>query len=313
MMKRVMSKKNLISSLCCASAAGLLLGSASTYAAGSNQQYQSSSTDTQSNTENAATQEFSAADKNRDQGLVWTEIYAIYEPELQDAGWDETAVLNEFDANQDNQLNMDEYVVFISGLANESSQRRAASNQSTAQPSADSQQQNRTPQEQQDLSVSATQNPDQHGTSSAKQIPSSTSGNQQSSTATTGGASRNAQGDGNQSLSQAADNQQASSAAAGEASAANDLTVADIKDLPVQNMNGQELGEVKDVVLRQDGAEAGLVVTLKAGSEDEAKDIFVSLDQLGATEDYVVWLTPLNKEEVQNLPEYNDALYLSIE
>lgn len=297
-MSNVINKRSLLDNLCCASAAGLLLGSAGVYAAGSSQNEQTSNNQMQNNPPTTSTQ-FSAADTNRDQGLVWTEIYAVYEPELEEAGWDQATVLNEFDENRDDQLNVEEYAVFVASLEAEPTDRQAGSG---TQSPAGSQQQNQNTQGRQDLSQSNMQDQGQNqaSTSTAQQPSDAAAGNAQA--ATTPPASQDTNNE-----------QSVSSATGGDMAPPSDLTVEDIKDLPVRNVNGQELGEVKDVVLRQDGVEAGLVVTLSAGSENEAKDIFVSLDQLAATEGYVLWLTPLNEEEVQNLPEYNDELYVSVQ
>lgn len=55
-------------------------------------------------------------DQNQDQSLVWTEIYAVYDDELADAGWDEDYVFDTYDLNNDAALDDNEYAVFVGGL-----------------------------------------------------------------------------------------------------------------------------------------------------------------------------------------------------
>lgn len=55
-------------------------------------------------------------DQDQDAGLVWSEIYAIYDDELDDAGWTSDYVFAEYDENDDNVLNEEEYMEFLAGL-----------------------------------------------------------------------------------------------------------------------------------------------------------------------------------------------------
>lgn len=52
-------------------------------------------------------------------GLTWEEVSAIKQNELEDAGWTKDYVFERYDRNDDNRLNEDEYVLFLSGLADE--------------------------------------------------------------------------------------------------------------------------------------------------------------------------------------------------
>lgn len=62
---------------------------------------------------------FNQVDQNRSTTLVWRELRAIYDAELDDVGWNEEYVLKTYDRDQDEALNEDEYVTFVSGLMTE--------------------------------------------------------------------------------------------------------------------------------------------------------------------------------------------------
>lgn len=308
-----------------ASAAGLVFGCAGAFAASGNQ---ASTSPGQANIDNTSDRSFPSVDQNNDQRLEWTEIRTVYEDDLRQAGWEETMLMNEFDANQDQQLDAQEYVVFLSGLSNGPTTRQEAINRQAVN-GPDDQQQSQSGRQGQTQSV--VQNPDQQQSGQIDVVQDDPSSlDRRGSNATDANAnSQNASGahqasasSANQGAASVNGSQQESVAAGNSASQSQssdaNLTVEDVKQLPVQNMEGQQLGQVEDVVLRQDGSEAGLVISIAGNSPDgasegEAKKVFVSLDQLMATQDHILWQTPLDSEAAQDLPAYNQDLYVSIQ
>lgn len=328
-MSKKLFKQNTLQKSVAASAAGLIFSCAGAFAANGDQAQ---------TTTNSAERSFPSVDQNNDQRLVWTEIRAVYEDELNEAGWEETQLMNEFDANEDQQIDAQEYVVFLSGLTNGPTTRQAAVNQQAVNGPDDQQQSQATgPQGQTENIV---QNPDQTRAANVDIVQDDPSSlDRQSSVAAnaaTGSqntnntqAAQQSNNGGQQDSLSTTNSQQAMSGNSQQAMSGNsaigqnqpagaNLTVEDVKQLPVRNMEGQELGQVEDVVMRIDGSEAGLVISVtgdsqEGASQDEAKKVFVGLDQLMATQDHVLWQTPLDGEQAQELPDYNKDLYVSIQ
>lgn len=153
-MNKIPGKMKLLNRLISLSAAGLLVGTAGAYAAGESQSTSDPSSQHQ-NQQQVNAPRFSEVDQNQDQRLVWTEIYAIYDDELNRAGWQEQDVMDQHDRNQDAGLDADEYVIFITTLAEQPgssiSQAQAQSqNQELSQ--SQSPDQNQSPDQGQELS-----------------------------------------------------------------------------------------------------------------------------------------------------------------
>lgn len=249
---------------------------------------------------------FNALDQNANQELEWLEIRAVYEDELREAGWDETFLMNEFDENQSGTIDMQEYVVIMSHMTTKPTTRQAALNERSRR-GPDDQPVNEEaigPQGQrEDIALNAEQAPGRLDITvdTPETAPIGTATRLDSPDARTPDM-----GGGDDDIA----NQEPATDDSVIASL-NDMSLGDIKQLPVINMNEQQVGQVKDVVRHQDGAEAGIVVSVD-GSGEDTKDVFVDLDQFSVTKDAVVWQTPLDSEGLQELPEYNEALYVSI-
>lgn len=116
-MNKLPGKQRLLSRLISLSAAGALIGSAGAYAA-----------DNQNVTgqEKVDAPRFSDVDRNQDQQIVWTEIYAIYDDELSRAGWEEEDVMDRYDADRNENLDENEYLVFVTALAADPSSNLSA-------------------------------------------------------------------------------------------------------------------------------------------------------------------------------------------
>lgn len=91
-----------------------------------------------------------------------------------------------------------------------------------------------------------------------------------------------------------------------------EVPIADIEDRQVVNLQGQQVGEVEDVVVSEDGSETGLVVSVGGFWDIGDKDIYVDLDDVAMRADQVIWETMVGEEELQDLPEYNEKDYVSV-
>lgn len=248
---------------------------------------------------------FSKIDRNADQELEWLEIHRVYEDELREAGWGETALMNEFDENRSGTIDMQEYVVVLSNLITQPTTRQAALNERSVRGPDDKpvDKSARGPQGQrEDIVQNAEPVPGRF-----KDITVDTP-----ETAPIGTATRLDTPDKKTAgAADAADTAQQQPLEESIVRSFNGMSLDEIQQLPVLNMNRQKLGQVDDVVLRQDGAEAGIVVTID-GDDTKDKNVFVDRDQFSVTEEAILWQTPLDSEGVKQLPEYNEALYVSV-
>lgn len=376
-MSKIPGKYSLLSRLISLSAAGALIGSVGVYAA-----------DNQNATgqEKVDAPQFSEVDRNQDQRVVWTEIYAIYDDELSDAGWEEEDVMDRHDADRNDHLDENEYLVFVTALAAEPStnlsaqsaqQSQPSTQQSSTQPS--TQQQSMQDQStQQDPSVAGTSqqqgSSDQQSGSTTQQSQqqmqqdSSMAGNQQeqgaesrdSSTAatdqqdsgiagttgqeddemagttgqqdpgtadyydqqsqtSTGSVQGQQQGQGTEDQSVTQRDQSQGSAAQGQQQEQQqagstttiiaitdipDLTVEDLEDRKVVNLNGDEIGEVEQVIFGADGGVSGLVVGVGGFWDIGDKDVYANAAEIRVSGDQLVWETTLDEESLEELPEY---------
>jgi sporulation protein YlmC with PRC-barrel domain len=92
------------------------------------------------------------------------------------------------------------------------------------------------------------------------------------------------------------------------------ITQVPVEDIPgrtVVNLEGEEIGEVEDVVTREATLESGLVVSVGGVLGIGDKDVFVDLDDVHLAEDKVVWEGFAGEEALENLPEYDEENYIS--
>lgn len=81
----------------------------------------------------------------------------------------------------------------------------------------------------------------------------------------------------------------------------------ELEDREVVNQNGEELGDVQEVVTSPDGSVNGVVISIGGVMGMGAKDIFASSEELQVEDDRLVWQTPLDKDTLSKRREYRDA------
>lgn len=288
-----------------AGALGALLAPASAYAANAIKDDSADATQME-------IRDFVEVDENNDALLVWAEIQAFYEDELRDLGWSEERIRQEFEMHGNGEvLTPEEYTAFVSRIITTPTTRQAAINERSLEPPEGTDQ--RSPsQGAQELRVSGDE-PNRAITQQGLNRPDSIHQQQRSVSEESQNPPLTTSRDDSQTGD--AQQQEAAEQEAGmieEVASVGDLSVEDIANRAVVNLDGQELGKVKDVVLRKDGVDAGLVVAVSGGTESKQKNIFVSFDQVAAAEDKIVWQTPLDEQDLVGLPEYNEAIYVSV-
>lgn len=259
-------------------------------------------TGTVNNNDQRNSRTFEEVDTDSNRVLTWTEVHTVYKDQLREAGWDETMLMNEFDQDQNNQIDMEEYVIFLSGLATEPTNRQAALNERAIEPPENVQRQNQSRAAQQREAAARAYN-----TSPNQPLAMDVTEEQHRDLH----EQRPSAGD-SQANTQATANEQDALASSAGLRPMEDLAIDKIENRQIVNMNGQPIGEVSDVVLRKDGAEAGVVVTVDAASDNKQKQVFVDFDRIVATEDKIIWQTPLDSETVREFSAYNPDLFISV-
>ncbi|MCB2054601.1 MAG: PRC-barrel domain-containing protein [Geminicoccaceae bacterium] len=82
------------------------------------------------------------------------------------------------------------------------------------------------------------------------------------------------------------------------------LTVDQIEDMDIVNAAGDEIGEVEEVLVDENGQAVAVVVESGGFLGIGDRESIVMLDQLGLQGDQLV--TTLSKEELESAPEWND-------
>lgn len=80
----------------------------------------------------------------------------------------------------------------------------------------------------------------------------------------------------------------------------------DLEGMTVVNLQAQKIGQVQTVLVSESGAVAGLVVDLTMLDTLERKSVFVSIAEIEATRDIVVWRTNMDEEDLLGLPSYEE-------
>lgn len=344
-MKQFLATQAPLKKMLTMSALGLVLASHSGFAQNSGQAADTTGTGG-SGMETAWQATFNEVDANDNNAADWQEIETTYNTQLQEAGWDKQQVMDRFDRNSDGVIDDPEYVFFMTGLEN--AQRTAATggqqnqNQMNTQDEQSeitqqqsqqqSQSQNQQGEQAQDMVVLQEEEreelqPDVVGLRDQSdeemqqtQQDAVAQGNQQNQQRQQDAMAQNVQ---SQQGQQGQQNQQASNPQ-GQQSPQGDVVtlvavttvqevpIADIEDRQVVNLQGEQIGEVEDVVVSQDGTKTGLVVSVGGFWNIGDKEIYVDLDDVAIRADQVIWETMASEEELENLPEYNEKDYVSM-
>lgn len=88
------------------------------------------------------------------------------------------------------------------------------------------------------------------------------------------------------------------------------VPVEEIENLDVVNAQGEEVGQVQDVVTN--GDKAAVVVGVGGLFGLGAKDILVDLEDVTIQDDRLVWQIEADQETLEDFPEYNKEEYVSI-
>lgn len=222
---------------------------------------------------------FDQVDTNRDNELVWTEIYAIYDDELGDAGWDEESVYDAFDENDDNAFDEQEYTVFLTGLAGVPNVQENIVSQNN-------------PTRQQERSGAAEQ--------ARQQQAAGDQSNRQDMAEASPQTNRDQQANRNQQTR----NDDGTGVSVVTVTTVTALPEASIEDREVINLNGESVGEVEEVLTDVDGTVSGVVVGVGGFWDIGDKDVKVDATELQVSGDYIVWDTRLDEDQLDDLPEY---------
>lgn len=313
-MRTLFRSNKLINTVITVGAAGLLVGAANAQTAEGTQQrsqdvhqpqteqtrdQQSSQQQSRDNNATGSSDNFSAADQNQDDILVWTEIWAVHEDELTDAGMNENTTLSTYDTNRDDGLDADEYAVFITDITAYPAQSDRGNQSAGAQPAdqqggADQSQSNRA-QSQEQMQNESRQLSDANA--------------QQSETGDANLTNTEGQTTEDTTTERPAVFQQAFIAIIDSGTSPEEL-----QDRTVRNSQGEEIGEVQDVVMSNDGSEAGIVVGVGGILGMGKKEVFLSADELRAGPDgeEIVWESSVGEDSAKNLPEYDEERYTSL-
>ena len=239
---------------------------------------------------------FSQVDTNQDNKLVWTEIYAIYDDELRDANWDEASINRNYDADRNNALNDQEYLLFITDLRATPSSKQNAQIRNSPQKQQERQQAAEQAQQQsqqgQSGGMASTADQNQQQTKQARQNQADAQKQEQ----------RSAQAQSNGQPQQSVDSGPVSVLTV---TTITSIPVESLKNMEVINNRGEDIGEVEHVLTEEDGTISGLVVGVGGFWDIGDKDVQVDADQLRISGNYIVWDTALEEDQLDNLPEYS--------
>lgn len=264
-------------------------------------------------------QDFNRIDADGNQQVQWQELQQTYSQPLGAAGWDREQVLSAYDQNQNQALEENEFLLFVTDLQLATSEAElpvAANRQNGSQnvePGRREQgvslatgepvnagsvagSQNQQTQNQRSLDQGAQQNQQAaQGQQSSQQRTSQTAG-------ATGSGSTSANAQESNSESQAS------------------VSVARLQNIPVEEINGrdlfssagEEIGTVKDVARSQDGRETVLIVRTGGFLGIGGKDLAVGMDEVFLKKDQLVWESSSGSRGVEDLPTYNGEDFVSV-
>jgi sporulation protein YlmC with PRC-barrel domain len=106
--------------------------------------------------------------------------------------------------------------------------------------------------------------------------------------------------------------QQDESAQAIAAQAFQNVPIDQLQGSTVTNLQGEEVGEVEDVVVSQQGENAALVVSTGGFLGIGGKEVILEAEQVEVSGDQIVWQSNEGQEALEQLPEYTERNYVSV-
>lgn len=221
--------------------------------------------------------EFDDVEANNDDSVTWNELNDAYDDRISQVGWDEEQVMNRFDENRSGALEESEYLLLIGDLQ-------------TAQ--------------------------GQQGQMAAR-------GDRQ------GQSAQNAMGQtqGQAQVQQGQAQSQQEQAGTGEGTmpvaiitiltvdeTPQEISLRDLEDRQVVNLEGEEIGEVEDVVRSTVGTDTGLVVSVGGFWDIGDEEMYFSLDQFRLQGDQLVLQTRLDADAIEETDHfaYDEQNYTSL-
>lgn len=94
---------------------------------------------------------------------------------------------------------------------------------------------------------------------------------------------------------------------AGQGQSLKDLSPENIEDKEIVNLNGEEIGNVQEVVTDADGSISGVVVSVGGVLEMGGTEVFANAEDIRVSEDQLVWQTTLDEDALSERGEYEAA------
>lgn len=297
---------------------------------------------------------FDAVDVSNDDRLSWAELEHPYDDQLKQIGWTEETVFNQYDQNNDNFINEDEYESFTSDLENKvaGTKGRAESPRDTGLVADDrddegwlefddvdgnndkslgwneintaySSQLSQAGWNKQHVYDRFDQNNDQALNQNEYLLlvtdlqnqTAQASGQQQAQAQQQGNAQQQNQTQPTQTGNQGAATMPVAliTITTIENQPAN-ISLDDLEDRQVVNLQGEDLGEVEDVVRATNGTQTGLVLGVGGFWDMFDKHVFVPLEELRLQGDQLVWQTDMDSKAVQDASQYGyqEENYISL-
>lgn len=224
--------------------------------------------------------EFDDVEANNDGVAGWNEISTAYGDQISQAGWEEKDVMNRFDENNNNSLEENEYLLFVADLqgAQNQEQQQGQMARSAGHNKQDAQQSN-----------GQAQNQSQNQSEAQSQASMSSGQQQEAGTVAI-------------VTILAVDN------------SAQKVSLKDLEDRKVVNLDGEEIGEVEDVVRSTIGNETGLVVSVGGFWDIGDEELYFSMDQFRLEGDQLVLQTRLDADAIEESDafSYNEENYTSV-
>lgn len=345
---------------------------ASQQQSGSASQALSSSADAQSTgaaSTSGQSQEFQEMDQNRDNLLVWKELYVVLDPRIVAANLDQEQIFSEYDANSDDALDENEFQEFLSGLEQreyastdsdnqqdmtsaaegagaESAMQMDANNSegldvtATSAHGADqgivlpndsryneagtastatvnpqrqsdaglSSQAPREEQRQDEETILGQVNSEEDAmrTNSERETATQERAPMASETSRVGGSERSAV------LADMNAEAEAQNQRQDGAQELQSVSIASLQKKTVKNSAGEDLGEVKEVVINRDRGEVGVVLTSGGVMGIGSKKLLAPADELSLSENELVWDTAKSSKELKESAKYQPDGYTEV-
>ncbi len=90
------------------------------------------------------------------------------------------------------------------------------------------------------------------------------------------------------------------------------VSLDDLKDKTVVNNQGEELGDVDDVVVSREGNQRGFVVSVGGFLGIGENKVFVPADEVSVTTDNIIWETSRSKEQLEEASNYQEDRFESV-